>query len=72
MYSELDLFLTLALAATFHKSDTAVIQTLERLIEGGKIDPTNGLIETIHNAQSPLGIVMLALRHYEPEGFVEA
>jgi hypothetical protein len=72
MYSELDLFLTLALSATFHKSDTAVIQTLERLIEGGKIDPSNGLIKTIRNAQSPLTIVMLALQHYEPEGYKEA
>jgi hypothetical protein len=72
MYSELDLFLILALSATWNRTDEGIIDTLDRLSSIGKVDPNNNLVKTIRNAQSPLGIVLLALQHFEPEGYQEA
>lgn len=71
MFTELELFLCLALSAKFHNSDTAILETINRLEERELIDTTtNTVVALIRSNNSPLNIVKIALKHYEPHEYV--
>lgn len=67
MFGELEIFLCLALSTAFHGTDTAVVDTVNRMKEHGYVneDHHGSLLDMVVNAPSPKAVVGLALKYYQ-------